>query len=386
MLKIHSGDSSLLKLMNKSSLLQIIRSEAPISRATLSKQTKLTRATVSSLVEELIQDHFVTEIGMGSSSGGRKPMLLEINREAGFIFAMDLRATDILFIVSNLQGEKLKKSYYPYYNGADSAETLQQIIEMMNKEVKGLTDSALGLVGIGIGIHGFVEYPSSLILFSPFFGWKNEKWKSVLEDRFKVPVQIENEANLAALGELETGVTPRFSDLIYLSIGAGIGAGMIFGGNIYRGIHGYAGEVGHTTIELDGELCTCGNRGCWEMYASERSIAARLGLSYNPEVSQTILELLNQNNHAALQAITEVGRHLGIGIGNLIHTFNPQMVIVGNQMGKYHGWIHPLIEETINNRYSLIQREKIVIKYSTLEDEACALGAIHLCVRKLFNI
>ncbi len=386
MLKIHSGDSSLLKLMNKSSLLQIIRSEAPISRAALSKQTNLTRATVSSLVEELINDHLVIEIGMGSSNGGRKPMLLEINGEAGFIFAMDLRATDILFIVSNLQGEKLKKSYVPYVSGTDSSITLQQIIEIMDMEMNELPDRPLGLTGIGIGIHGFVEFPTSLILFAPFFGWKNEKWKSRLEDHFQVPVHIENEANLAALGELETGFTPHYSELIYLSIGAGIGAGMIFGGNIFRGIQGYAGEVGHTTIEMDGKLCTCGNRGCWEMYASERSIALRLGLSYTPAVTETIVNLLNKNNHDALQAMNEAGRHLGIGIGNLIHTFNPQMVVIGSQMGKYHRWIHPLIEETINERYSLVQREKIVIRYSTLEDEACALGAIHLCVRKLLNI
>lgn len=376
----------MLKSINKSSLLQIIREDSPISRATLSKQTKLTRATVSALVEELVNEHLVVEMGIGESSGGRKPMLLELNREAGFVFGIDLRATEILFMVSNLCGERVEKTLYSYEDEKSQQNTLQQVIEIIKQEIDKLPVSPLGVVGIGIGIHGFVEFPTSRILFVPYFGWKNAEWKKTLEHEFNIPVYLENEANLAALGELETGTTPRFSDLIYLSIGAGIGAGMILGGNIFRGIQGYAGEVGHTTIEQDGKLCTCGNRGCWEMYASERALIESLGLSYKPGVTDVIMERLKREDSKVLDAIGSTGRSLGIGIGNMVHTFNPQLVVIGNQMGKYSKWLHPHVEEMINTRFSLVQKGPVEIRYSVLEDEACALGAAHLAIRNLMQI
>lgn len=376
----------MLKSINKSSLLQIIREDSPISRATLSKQTKLTRATVSALVEELVNEHLVVEMGIGESNGGRKPMLLEMNREAGFVFGIDLRATEILFIVSNLCGEKVKKTLYSYEDEKNQQNTLQQVIEIIKLEIDKLPISPLGVVGVGIGIHGFVDFPTSRILFVPYFGWKNAEWKKNLENQFNIPVFIENEANLAALGELETGTTPRYSDLIYLSIGAGIGAGMILGGNIFRGIQGYAGEVGHTTIERDGKLCSCGNRGCWEMYASERALVESLGLSYKPAVTDVMINLLEKEDTKALNAVEETARSLGIGIGNMVHTFNPQLVVIGNQMGKYNRWLQPYMEEMINTRFSLVQKDSVEIRYSVLEDEACALGAVHLAIRNLMQI
>jgi predicted NBD/HSP70 family sugar kinase len=384
--KFFSGDSSLLKSINKSSLLQIIREDSPISRASLSKQIKLTRATVSALVEELINEHLVIEIGIGESSGGRKPVLLEMNKEAGYVFGIDLRATEILFMVSNLRGERVEKTLYAYEDEKSQRNTLQQVIEIIKLEIDKLPNSPLGLIGIGIGIHGFVEFPTSRILFAPYFGWKNAEWKIALESQFEVPVYLENEANLAALGELETGTTPRYSDLIYLSIGAGIGAGMILGGQIFRGIQGYAGEVGHTTIERDGKLCTCGNRGCWEMYASERSLAESLGLSYKPGITDNIIDMLTKKHPKALDAAEKAGRSLGIGIGNMILTFNPQLVVIGNQMGKYSQWLQPYMEEMINNRFSLVQKDSVEIRYSVLEDEACALGAAHLVIRNLMQL
>jgi predicted NBD/HSP70 family sugar kinase len=386
MLQPFSGDSSLLKSINKASLLKIIREDSPVSRADLSKRTKLTRATVSALVEELIQDFLVVEMGIGESSGGRKPVMLEINREAGYVFGIDLRATEILLLITNLQGEKIQKTKIPYNNSTNQEESLEQIIQIIEREREALPVSPLGLTGISIGIHGFVEYPSSQILFVPFFGWKQADWKGALEEKFQVAVYIENEANLAALGELESGTASQYTDLIYLSIGAGIGAGMILSGNIFRGIQGYAGEVGHTTIERDGKLCTCGNRGCWEMYASERAMADQLGLAYKPGITELIIDRLEKRDAAALAAVDEAGRCLGIGIANLINTFNPQLVVIGNQLGKYGKWMQPYIEDTMNKRFPWVKKETVDIRYSELEDEACAIGAAYLAIRNLMQI
>lgn len=385
----HLGDSSLIKSINKSHILQYIRQHAPISRAALAKQTKLSRATVSALVEELITDHLVIEIGVGQSSGGRKPMLLEMNRDAGYVFGIDLRATEIVFIVTNMYGESIDKIVFRYENEKDEQQTLQQVIKMIRLEKCKLPESPLGLCGIGLGVHGFVEFPSNRILFVPYFGWKGAEWKDILEDEFQVNVYIDNEANLAALGELEAGVTKedaRYSDLIYLSIGTGIGAGMILDGDIFRGNKGFAGEVGHTTIEFDGRPCPCGNRGCWEMYASEKALARQLDLAYKPGITQTIIQMLQQQQPRAQHALMSTGRSLAMGIGNLVHMFNPQLVVLGNQMGKYSEWLHPYIMKTMAARFSLVENEIVEIKYSQLGDEACALGAAHLTIRNILQL
>lgn len=383
-MKIVSGDSSWLKSVNKSSILQMIRQHAPLSRADIAKKLTLTRATVSTLVQELIDDHLVIEIGTGVSSGGRKPVLLEMNREAGFVFGIDLRSTEIILVIANMYGEMIDNIMFRYENEHDEQHTLQQVIDIIKHEREKLASTPLGLLGVGIGVHGFVEYPSHRILFLPHVNWTGADWRETIEQQCQVNVVIDNEANLAAIAELEVG-GDRYSQLIYLSIGAGIGAGTIVDGNIVRGHRGYAGEVGHTTIALDGRQCSCGNRGCWEMYGSEKVLAKALGLAYRPGVSNTITAMLEQEHPRALQAISETGMYLGIGIGNMIHTFDPQLVIIGNRMGKYETWLHPHIQAAIQERFTHIQQEAVEIRYSELAEDACALGAAHLMLRHILQ-
>lgn len=363
----------------------MIRQYAPLSRADLAKKLKLTRATISTLVQELIDDHLVIEIGPGESSGGRKPVLLEMNREAGFVFGIDLRATEILLIIANMYGEIQDHIMFRYEDGHDEQRTLRQVIDIIKLERDKLPHSPLGLLGVGIGIHGFVEYPSHRILFVPHFGWSGADWKDAIQDQCQVSLVLDNEANLAALAELEAGGSDRYSQLIYLSIGTGIGAGMILDGQIFRGNRGYAGEIGHTTIAQDGRLCSCGNRGCWEMYGSEKALAKQLGLADRPGVSNTIIALLEQQNPRALQAIAETGRHLGHGIGNIIHTFDPQLVIIGNRMGKYRQWLHQHLQEAIEERFTHLRHDEVEIRYSELGEAACALGAAHLILRNILQ-
>jgi len=381
-----SGDSTMLKSMNKTTVLVLIKNEAPISRAELAKRTKLTRATVSALVEELIAEHRVAETGIGHSSGGRKPVMLEFNRQAGFVFGFDLRPTELVLIVTDWGGAHIHKRSFEYTDSTDADRTMKQVADIVREQCGLLPASPLGLMGVGIGIHGFVEYPSSRILFQPFFGWRNVEWKGRLEEELGVPVVIDNEANLAALGELEAGVAQKSDNIVYLSVGGGIGGGLIVGGDIYRGRHGYAGEVGHTTIERDGLPCICGNRGCWEMYASERALADKLQLPYKPGVTEQIARMLESGESRAAQAIAEVGRCLGIGIGNLVHTLNPEMVVIGYPIARQSEWLRPYIEQAMQSRFPYVHKESVEIRYSSLQDEACAVGASAAVVRQLLRM
>lgn len=380
-----TGDHSLLKSINRSSVLDLIRRYGPISRADLAKITKLTRATVSAQVEELIAFHWVEETGIGQSSGGRRPTMLEINRSAGYFIGLDLRATEGLLLAVNLIGEPIRKKLFDYQDAHDPEITLKQVAAAVKELHAELPVSPLGLCGVGIGIHGFVEHPGGQILFVPRFGWKRLHWKPLLEEEWGVPVWVDNEANLAALGELERGAAADCSQVLYVSVGAGIGAGFILDGEIFRGTNGYSGEVGHTTIERNGLPCSCGNRGCLELYASEKALAEKLGLDYKPGITAEIIGKLKEEDPAALQALREVGLQLGAGIGNLIQIFDPQMVVIGNALADYRPWLGDLLAETVENRYPFVQREPVDIRYSQLGDEACAIGAAFMGIRNMIK-
>ncbi|MBP1154769.1 MULTISPECIES: ROK family transcriptional regulator [unclassified Paenibacillus] len=385
-----SGDSTFLKTLNKSTLLNLIQRQAPLSRADLAKKTRLTRATVSALVEELIAEHWVLETGIGESSGGRRPMMLELNSNAGCVIGLDLRMTNILLIITDMQGKILRKSVIPYdaqpgigRSSSSPYKLLQQIVAIVEQEKGGLPETPLGLVGTGIGVHGFVEYPSGRIVFMPHTGWKGLSWKEELETRLGLPVILDNEANLAALGEHEfgAGADSNAGDMLYLSISGGIGAGFISGGELFRGSGGLAGEVGHTTIEANGLPCPCGNRGCWERYASERAVADKLALEYAPGITERLLGRLREKDPEVLSAIREAGEYLGIGIGNMLHTLNPQMIVVGNAMSEYSSWMNECVQEVLESRFSYVRSFQAQVRYSRLGEDSCALGAASSIIR-----
>jgi predicted NBD/HSP70 family sugar kinase len=380
-----SGDSSLLKALNKSTLLRLIRREGPISRADLAKRTQLTRATVSALVEELIAGQLVSETGIGASSGGRKPVLLEIRGDAGYVLGIDLRPTELLALAADLSGGIVRELRRPLRAAPDPERVFAQLVEAVRELSSALPNSPLGVVGAGVGIAGLVEYPSGRILFVPSHDWRGLDWQPELQRLLGVPVAVENEANLAALAEHDFGAAKDTSELLYVSIGTGIGAGYILGGELYRGAAGYAGEIGHTTIELNGRNCTCGNRGCWETYASERALAAELGLDYEPGVADEIEARAASGDAAALRAVDLTAAYLGIGIGNMIHAFNPQTIVVGGPISRYREWLQPKVEAAIQARFPFIPSFHAPIRYSELGDKATAQGAIAYMLRELLE-
>lgn len=316
--------------------------------------------------------------------------MLELNSNAGCVIGLDLRMTNILMIVTDMQGKILRKSVIPYDarpgigNYSSSPDKLsEQIIAIIEQERGVLPHTPLGLVGAGIGVHGFVEYPSGRIVFMPHTGWKGLSWKEELEARLGLPVILDNEANLAALGELNfgAGVDSGIGDMLYLSISGGIGAGFISGGELFRGSGGLAGEVGHTTIEANGLPCSCGNRGCWERYASERAVADKLALEYAPGITERLVHRLKEKDPEVLSAIRDAGEYLGIGIGNMMHTLNPQLIVVGNAMSEYNSWMNDVVQEVLESRFSYVRSFQAKVRFSRLGEDSCALGAASSIIR-----
>lgn len=385
-----TGDQSLIKKINQSIVLEMIRNHCPISRAQIAELTGLTKGTVSTIVNDLMKDHLVYEIGPGRSSGGRRPVMLMFNKVAGYAVGVDLGVNYLLTVLTDLQGNIVHEQITPYQD-----LTYEEILSLLKKDLRTVIDQApsstYGIIGIGIGIPGIVGNDGT-ILFAPNLGWKDVDLKGVIHNEFQVPVWIDNEANTGALGEKLYGAGQEASNLVYVSVGIGIGTGIVLNGELYKGISGFSGEIGHTTIEVNGKKCRCGNKGCWELYASEHALMQQAKFlsifrgGDDREINlETLIRLADEGHTEVINLFNQVGEYLGVGTMNLILSFNPELVIIGNRLSKAQPWIVNPIKKVLHNRLMPYHREKLRVEFSSLGVYSSALGASSLAISNFFS-
>ena len=378
MSKIRTGDQNLVKKINKSIVLQSIENTGPISRAQISKDTGLNKATVSTMVSELIDDNFVNEIGIGKSSGGRKPVMLYFNNYAGYSIGIDLGVNYILAVLTDLKGNIIAE-ISEQLTRTEVDEITDHVKVIIQRLIDKAPNSSYGIVGIGIGTPGSVN-KDGMILFTPYLSFKEVNLKQLIETKFNIPTIIVNEANAGAHGEQVYGVGKNISNLVYASIGIGIGTGIIINDSLYTGSTGISGEMGHLTIETFGKKCRCGNRGCWELYASEGALLQEAKmLNIFKEFTTVDLHMIEneaaKGNIEVLQLLNTIGEYIGIGLTNIINTFNPEMIILGNRIARFESWITSSIYQTIDERLSTFHRESIKINFASLGKYSSVLGA-----------
>ncbi|MUG69464.1 MULTISPECIES: ROK family transcriptional regulator [Paenibacillus] len=382
-----TGDHQLIKKINTYIVLDTIRREFPISRADISAKTGLNKATVSGLVSELIEAHFVTETGLGESSGGRKPMMLLFNQQAGYAIGVDLGVNYILAMITDLSGAIVKEKKIEL---ADLE--VEAVTDKLKRTIHGLIRKAppspYGIVGIGVGVPGLVD-DQGRVLSAPNLGWESVPLRDMLQAEFGLEVSIDNEANAGALGEKEFGAGRAVSNLLYISVGIGIGAGIILNDALYRGVSGFSGEVGHMMLAQDGPRCGCGNRGCWETFASEKALLLqanklRLGDEPTPRL-HALLAAAKQDVTGVRELFADTGHWLGIGIANLVNVFNPALIVIGNRMSLASEWIADSIHESLDTRSLAFHRKHTSVAYSQLGMASSALGAASMAIGHFFS-
>jgi len=393
-----TADQILVKQINKSLVLNYIRKKMQISRADIAKRTGLNRSTVSALVDELISDGLIIEEGIGTSKGGRKPVILAINKEAGNIIGVDLGVNYILVVLVNLVGEIIREKRVNI-NPRDSVEKNIEALLNLIQEVLNYAPATLkGLLGIGIGVPGIVNYEKGLVLMAPNLRWVNVGLKDIVEQRFKVTVFIDNEANAGAIGEKWFGLGKKTTNFIYVSAGIGVGTGIIINDELYRGSSGLAGEMGHMTIDMNGKTCSCENLGCWEEYASEKALFSYLkdqsaSFSGNSKINlnkideMTVFDMVDaakEGDTLAVSAFRWVGRHLGVGVAGIINTFNPDLVIIGNTISMAGDIVLEEVKNEVKQRSFITRYSEVSIALSRLNMHACAMGAVSLVMSKVF--
>lgn len=379
-----TGDLNLVKKINKSIVLHYIRNYSPISRARIAEQTGLTKATVSSLVNELLESSLANEIGTGESSGGRKPMMLLFNRTAGYALGIDLGVNYIRAVLTDLEGT-IVEQYKVQHDNTVLELALIELKACIREMIRRVPQSVYGIVGIGIGIPG-ISNGQGDVLFAPNLGWTHVPLQRIIEEEFGIAVVIDNEANAGAVGEKEFGAGRDAADLVYISVGIGIGAGIIIKGELFRGSSGFSGEIGHMSIQHDGKPCRCGNAGCWEMYASENALyeAARHELNTQSIDMETLLSLAEKGEPSVIKLFERVGHFLGVGVVNIINGFNPELIIIGGRLAEAGQWLRPTMLHSLEGRSLPYPRERLQIEFSQLGSRSAVLGACSFAISKFF--
>jgi predicted NBD/HSP70 family sugar kinase len=376
-----TGDAAFIKQINRSLILSKIVEHKLISRAELAKITGLNKATISVQVSDLLDKKLIIETQQEHKSLGRRPIMLSVNREAGFALGIDLDKNSITFTISDLIGTSVQTDILEL-KASDYDVILKLLIKQINSYKLKVNHTLYGLVGIAIGIHGIVNKDET-IDFVPQHGWKNKTLKEDLEKAIGVKVNIENNANLCSIAE-KVYKHHQCNNLLSVSLYSGIGLGFIINGVLFKGFHGYAGEIGHMIVVPNGLPCRCGNLGCWEQYASEISFITHLAkhqkeLAFNyKDFQDRILE----NDSALHKEIDRFIMFISIGLNNLINLYNPEILVVNSEILR----LYPKAAEALKAHLTSSISHYSELLISQFGKRACIMGACALAIQNFLGV
>jgi len=380
--KVQTANPHTIRDINRQIVLNYVREREPISRATIARETALQRSTISEIIEALSGEGLVEEVGEGASTGGRRPTMLRLRTGGAIAIGVNITPTSTTIASSDLAGTVVQQEEFP--TDPKPEGTLDRTVEIIRRLSR---DSSIE--GVGVSIPGLVTPANGNVIFVPYFKWRDLPFAEIISNATGLPVTIDNDANAVALAELWFG-RPEIRearDFIFVLVADGIGTGIIFDGQVYRGERGAAGEFGHMIVGSGAPVsCSCGNDDCWEAFASERAATARYrslsGESTAPDFGTVIERALAGEEHAKT-ALTETARYLGIGISNLVVGFSPEAVIVGGAITR--AW--SLIENALTEKIERSVRRGVPsarILRSTLNGDPTLMGALSLVLASKF--
>lgn len=372
-----AGNQEYIRDMNRHLVLETLMNHPPMSRAALAKKLKLTKATISTIVQDLLDKQLVVELGSMDTALGRKPILLDIHAKCGYVLSVNLGVENLLLMISDLKGHDCQVKEYPLDTSLD---LIEQLKEILHHTIEQLSPRPYGVIGISIGIYGVVC--NGTVLFTPYYKLRYHNLGSLLSEEFGIPVFVENEANLSALGEYAFSYDS--SNMIFINIHDGIGMGILMNGQIYTGHNGYAGEFGHTILFPNGKPCPCGNRGCLEQYASEKALLENYAHRkfLDSSTISDFLKAYNSGDEDALYIIHNFVHYMSISMNTILHTFNPDLIVINSVFTNEIPGILDEIQSHIQNRL----RWYLHIVPSHLQDTAALMGGICICTKKFLGI
>ncbi|HEY6802041.1 MAG TPA: ROK family transcriptional regulator [Pyrinomonadaceae bacterium] len=384
--KAHAARGNTIRDFNRQIVLNYVREREGISRAEIARETKLQRSTVSAIVEDLKSEGLIEEIAKGESTGGRRPQMLKLRAAGAIAMGVAITPTFTTVASSDLAGRLIDQE--EFVTDPDLDKTLSRVIDCVREFSQR---NSASIDGVGLCLPGLVDPASGKLYYVPYFQWRDIPVSQLISNAVGLPVVIDNDANSVALAELWFG-RPEVSnarDFIMVMVAEGVGTGIIFDGQVYRGQGGAAGEFGHMVIGTKAPVpCSCGNSDCWEAFSSERAAINRyltfagLPLTTTIRFREVVDRALGGERSATL-ALVETARYLGIGISNLIVGFSPEAVVVGGELARAWNLIESSLTETIEHS---VRRglPPVRILASTLGEKPTLRGALSLVLANRF--
>ncbi|MGF7086770.1 glucokinase-like ROK family protein [Kroppenstedtia sanguinis] len=398
---IQTGSFRWMKSINRSTILNVIRLQGPISRAEIAKVTRLTPPTVTNIVGELLQDGWVVECELGESTGGRKPILLNMNHQAFNVVGVYAGVKSIRVLSADPMGNIGAEQLLPVPSRPTVKTYTDLLTDAVGSVVDQIREQGIPLLGVGVGMHGLVDPREGVSRFAPNLAFSDLPLRSILQEKFDVPVEVENDVRARAVGESWFGQGRGADPFICVHVGTGVGAGMMYGGRLLCGSTFTAGELGHTVIDPAGPMCGCGNRGCLEAFVSGPATlerARRRLMAGEPSLLQTwggrageqlsgrdLTAAARKGDRLAIEELAETGRWLGIALANLINLLNPRKIILSGGMMATGAFVLDPLRRTVEERALSTPAQEVSIVVSELGDQAGAIGAYTLVLQKLFE-
>lgn len=396
-----TANLQLVKETNLALIFDLIYKQGAVSRAELAHKTKLSPTTVSSLVEELLRKDIVVETGVGkTATSGRKPIMVEINACGYYIISFEIVEDGFYCSLYDLLCTKMDEQKYDIADFEGLGTVLIETIEAVLSR-HGIAEKRI--LGISIGVPGLINHEESRVISStvvPII--EDNDFCNKVHERFDVPVFLENESYYCAYAEKEFGTVKDVSNLIFIDINIGIGAGIIMNGEMFRGTYGMAGEIGHVSIDMNGPRCKCGNKGCLEIMASipamvqkvifaimsgrETIIKEVTGNDFNRITVNIIKYAIDNKDALAMEIMDEMALKLAFGINNVMNLFNPQVVVFGGEIIKMGDAFLSKMKEHLSSIALKPNTNRVDVKYSSLLHNTVNLGGAKYVLDNVFKI
>ncbi|QSS93764.1 MULTISPECIES: ROK family transcriptional regulator [Streptomyces] len=377
------GSQTSLHRANLERVVRAVRMAGSLTQAEIARSTGLSAATVSNIVREL-KDGGTVEV-TPTSAGGRRARSVSLSGDAGIVIGVDFGHTHLRVAVGNLAHQVLAEESEPLDVDASSAEGFDRAEVLVKRLIEATGIGPDKVIGIGLGVPGPIDVESGTLGSTSILpGWTGINPSEELSGRLGVPVYVDNDANLGALGELVWGSGRGVRDLAYIKVASGVGAGLVIDGTIYRGPGGTAGEIGHITLDESGPVCRCGNRGCLETFTAARYVLPLLQPSHGPGLTmERVVQLAREGDPGCRRVIGDVGRHIGSGVANLCNLLNPSRVVLGGSLAEAGELVLGPIRDSVS-RYAIPSAARqLSVLPGALGGRAEVLGALALVLSEM---
>jgi predicted NBD/HSP70 family sugar kinase len=368
-------------------IFQLLRDGRPRTRAELAMTTGLARSTVASRIDALLSSGLVGPAGEATSSGGRPPSRFAFNPAARSVLAVDVGATHVIVAVTDLGGNVLSERRLAQ-DVAAGPETVLDTVAAEGLAVLAVAGRSLGdLAGVGIGLPGPVEHATGRPVKPPIMpGWDGFDVVRYVQRSLPVPVRVDNDVNIMALGE-RTAYWPDHENFLFIKVATGIGAGIISSGQLQRGANGTAGDLGHVRVPRgDDVLCRCGNYGCLEALASGPAVARQLtAQGLEAATGGDVLKLVGEGNLQAIQALRQSGRDIGDVLATVVNLLNPSVIVVGGSLGQAGEHLVAGVREVVYRRSLPLATSHLRIALSVAGGQAAIIGASQMVTQYVLS-